>query len=63
MREVGRILFRRHMNAVSDRGHPQEKPGEVILIPKHLRLDWMDVLALDPALPSTAFKVARRSIV
>jgi biotin operon repressor len=58
MLEVGRLHFRCRMNAVSNRGHPQEKPGAVILIPKHLRLDWMDVLALDPALPPTPFKVA-----
>jgi hypothetical protein len=32
--------------------------GEVILIPKLLRLDWVDVMALDPNLSDAAFRVA-----
>ncbi len=32
--------------------------GQVILIPKQLRMEWMDVLALDPDLSPTAYKVA-----
>lgn len=32
--------------------------GEVILIPKPLRAEWMDALAHDPDLSSTAYKVA-----
>jgi hypothetical protein len=32
--------------------------GEVILIPKPLRTEWMDAMALDRDLPATAFKVA-----
>lgn len=32
--------------------------GEVILIPKQLRAEWTDVMALDPELSATALKVA-----
>ncbi|WP_168202821.1 MULTISPECIES: DnaA N-terminal domain-containing protein [unclassified Tardiphaga] len=32
--------------------------AEIILIPKHLRMDWMDVMALDATLSPMAFKVA-----
>lgn len=32
--------------------------GEVVLIPKHLRMDWTDTLALDPELSHLAFRVA-----
>src|ERR1051326_46098 len=32
--------------------------GELIIITKVLRLDWMDALALDPDLSPTAYKVA-----
>src|SRR5438067_7021440 len=45
------------MNSAFERDPPQQS-GQVILLPKHLRLDWMDVLALDPELSPTAYKVA-----
>jgi hypothetical protein len=34
------------------------KSGSVILIPKQLRAEWMDVMALDARLSHTAFRVA-----
>jgi hypothetical protein len=36
----------------------RQKSAQIILIPKQLRMDWVDVMALDPSLPPTAFKVA-----
>lgn len=37
---------------------PASKTGTVILIPKQLRAEWMDVMALDARLSHTAFRVA-----
>ena len=34
------------------------RSAEVVLIPKKLRTEWMDVLALDTELTHTAFRVA-----
>ena len=34
------------------------KTGEIILIPKHLRMDWMDVMATDRDLQPASYKVA-----
>ncbi len=38
---------------------PKTKPSaEIILLPKQLRMDWMDVLSTDPELPPASHKVA-----
>ena len=34
------------------------KPGRAILIPKQLRLDWIDLMALDASLSHVALRVA-----
>lgn len=37
---------------------PKQSSGQVILIPKQLRMDWTDVMALDAALSNMAFRAA-----
>ena len=45
----------------SEDGRSADNPGrggELILIPKQLRMEWTDVMGRDPDLPATALKVA-----
>jgi hypothetical protein len=39
-------------------GDAPTSSGKPVLIPKHLRMEWMDALALDPELSPVAYKVA-----
>jgi len=39
-------------------GEPAKKTAQVILIPKELRAEWMDVIALDPSVSHVEFRAA-----
>jgi hypothetical protein len=41
---------------MSDAGEPV--PSVIVLIPKQLRLDWLDLMAFDPTLSNCAFRIA-----
>lgn len=36
---------------------PRRKSADIILLPKQLRMDWMDVMATDPAITPVEFKI------
>jgi hypothetical protein len=60
-----KIILSEFLNQADKRGRRSgrsmklaQRSAEIILIPKQLRMDWVDVMALDPSIVPMAFRIA-----